>query len=374
MKMKMIWQSASWWWLRIWRVPRVWASWISIFAISMGCYACATDRHEPKSLNGTSSVAVMEVHDGYKGRWLRSDRVEVFVAVEPMFRLLSFRTIGHMSLMATSDNPPAGLRLALMEPQQIPDSFDPGNQPGRLVSFDTRSANIALQASSKTDTRYTIDVALDDDKPRLAITCRLHNDASMTRTMAVWSLVSFPRRGQLVAPFGNEPRARRQLVYPFWSRLPQPGVRYGFDALTIDLDIPLQGRAFKVGLTTDAGWAAYVGGASGDTSTLLMHAPRMEQAIYPEGNANVTLFEQDTAEESSAQTQSSGAMTSKPKTWAEIEMVGPLMRVEPGQSIQHHQSLWLLPAITVAPDPDSMRRQIQDAWDSIQADNVITIR
>ena len=38
-------------------------------------------------------------HDGSRGLWLRNELAEVFLAVEPRFRVMAFRKIGETSLM-----------------------------------------------------------------------------------------------------------------------------------------------------------------------------------------------------------------------------------------------------------------------------------
>ena len=281
---------------------------------------------------------VLQNHDGYKGRWLTNEHAEVFVAIEPKFRLLGFCKRDRASLMAGSSEPHAGVRLAYMEPRQSEDSFDPGEQPGRLIACETSHAIVELQPSDPTQTRYRVEVSLADDAPRLSIALRLENLSDVTRAYAPWLLTSFPRTGRIIVSYGKEPRAFRRLALPFWSRLPQPGLRWGFDALMMDLDDPLIGRAFKMGLVTDPGWAAYQNGSG----VLLSESPRVDHAQYPEGNANLTLFQMDADGDA----------------WAEIEHVGVLAEIAPGDAAVLEVSLSLLIVDDLMDDPDEMRLTI----------------
>lgn len=305
---------------------------------------CASPSSHPRQQQPADSVAsdrgavVLQDHDGYEGRWLTNEHAEVFVAIEPKFRLLSLRKRGQASLMARSSEPHAGVRLAYMEPRQSKDSFDPGEQPGRLVACETSHAIAELQPSDQTQTRYRVEVSLADDAPRLSIALRLENLSDTTRAYAPWLLTSFPRTGRIIVPYGEEPRALRRLALPFWSRLPQQGLRWGFDALMMNLDEPLSGRAFKMGLATDSAWAAYQNGSR----VLLSESPRIDHARYPEGNANLTLFQMDADGDA----------------WAEIEHVGALVEIAPGDAAMLEVSLSLLVVEDSVDDPDEMRLMI----------------
>ena len=296
----------------------------------------------PHDAPGHANVAALVEHDGYTGRWLRNERSEVFVAVKPEFRLLSFGFIGERSPMAGAGDARQGWRLACMQPGQTPTSFAPGNQPARFTALASRQATVRLKASEQTHTRYTVQLTLDAREPRLRVIAMLQNTGERARRFAAWSLTSFPRRGRLIAPFGRAPRSRRRLVYPFWTQLPQPGVTFGLNAMTVNLDALLRGRAFKVGLISDAGWIAH---QRGDT-VLLSHAPRHDRADYPEGNANATLFQQHTQDDA----------------WAELEQVGPLRRIAPGRSAVLTETLHLLRLERRDAGPDKLRQRIEAAW------------
>lgn len=281
----------------------------------------------------------VETYDGYQGAWLRTDAAEVFVATEPHFRVLAFRRIGRPSLMADANVAEQGIRLAFMEPEQVPPSFDVGNQPAAFLDRTQRTARVQLSPAA--GLRYTVELELADDSPLLRLGYVLENVGDAERRIACWSVISFARDGTMIAPFGTRPRSRRQIVLPWWTRWPQPGVTFGRDALAIDCSAELDGNAYKVGLRTDCGWAAFVRG----DQALISTTPFDPAGEYPEGGANITLF------------HSTGQ-----RIWCETEQVGTLQTIRPGEAARLSETLRLvdLPQ-PVAAEPDALRAQIEAA-------------
>jgi hypothetical protein len=263
--------------------------------------------------------APLDEHDGFRGAWLRTPSAEVFVAVEPRFRVLAFARPGRPSLMADVRVAEQGTRLAFMGPDQVKGSFDVGNVPADFVDRTASTARVRLAPAA--GLRYDVTLALDADRPRLRLDYALENVAAERRTVACWSVTSFARGdgGAVVVPFGAEPRARRRLVLPWWTRWPQPNVRVGRDAIRADVTGPVAGGAYKDGLITDAGWIAFARGGE----ALVSSAPFDASADYAEDGANVTFFESDDPK----------------RTWCEIEQVGPLRDLPPGESARLSETL-----------------------------------
>jgi hypothetical protein len=278
----------------------------------------------------------LDEQDGYRGHWLRTPAAEVFVAIEPQFRVLAFRRPGEASMMAGRETEQHGLRLAFMEPEQIPASFDVGNVPAEVVERSEKSLHARLAPAA--GLQYEVKLTLAQDRPVLSLDYALKNVDTHARTVACWSVVAYALDGVIVAPFGDQPKARRRLVLPWWTRWPQPHVRFGRDALAMDVSTPVEGNAMKIGITTEAGWVAFIRGSS-----VLQSSVRFEpNAAYPEGGANVTVF------------QGAG--------WCETEQVGPLVTLKPGESVTMRETLGLL-AVAFEPDasPDAIRDTLPSA-------------
>lgn len=281
-------------------------------------------------------------HDGSRGVWLRSEAVEVFVGTEPKFRLLAARRPGKPSLLADSTRPQQGVRLAFMEPNQIPDSFAVGEQSAEVVERSERK--LKLRLAPAVGLRYDVAVEIDERFPKVTLAATLVNESDRKRRVATWSVLSFARdvSATIVVPFGGEPRAVRRLVVPWWTIWPQPNVRFGRDAMAVDVASPFDGDAVKVGLATDAGWAAFVRGGDG----LVVSAARDARAEYPEGGANITCF------------VAAG--------WCEVEHVGPIESLSREEGTTLRQTIELfdnpfgsaLPTTLPSPDPDRTREAI----------------
>lgn len=282
----------------------------------------------------------LAAHEGYRGLWLRSQAVEAFVALEPQFRVLSIRPPGDASLMAAQGSPHQGLRLAFMEPEQVPASFDVSNVPGKLIESSDTAARVQLQPAA--GLRYAVSLSLHESLPQIQLTYELTNVSEIPRRVAPWSVIAYARDGRIVIPFGDQPRARRRIVLPWWGEWPQPGVHIGRNALLSDASALMAGQAYKIGVITDAGWVAFVRGER----CLLSHVAFQADQAYPEDGANITTFHLDDGE----------------KSWCETEQVGPLQLLQPGESAVMTETIRCL---TIAlPDdlsPDSLRASIDAA-------------
>ncbi|HEV7299981.1 MAG TPA: hypothetical protein VGN72_11500 [Tepidisphaeraceae bacterium] len=298
---------------------------------------------QPVVRGATTRVAELIEHEGSRGFWINAESTEAFVAIEPEFRVLSFRKTGETSLMADASVAQKGVRLAFMEPDQVPTSFDVGMQPAEVLKRSASGATVRLAPAA--GLRYEVAVELaGGERPQLTLGYALQNVGDEPRVVAPWSVVAFARNGTMVVPFGTKPRARRRLVYSWWTKLPQPGLQYGRDAVTADAAAPLAGTAMKVGVINDTGWIAF---ARGDRA-LVSKVDFDANAAYPEDGANVTFFQSGDAK----------------APWAETEQMGALKSVRPGESTQMRETLTLLqlgPAPDAPADPDAWRSRIESA-------------
>src|SRR5690606_27175345 len=126
--------------------------------------------------------------------------------------------------------------------------------------------------------QYTVRMQLDEADPALMLWYELANAGDKPRRVACWSVTSFARQGMIIAPFDQQPRARRRVVLPWWTRWPQPGVAFGRDALAVDAAAPVVGNACKVGLINNTGWIAFRRGDQALISRVAFEA----DSIYPE--------------------------------------------------------------------------------------------
>lgn len=281
-----------------------------------------------------------------QGAWLRRPHAEAFIQVSPNLRVRQFQRPGRPSLLAEAPSPEIGLRVAVMEPEQNPLSYEVTQASAAVVeegeSFVLARTEVAPQSKLSLDLRAELDAA----EPVLRLTYRLTNHGDAERTLSIWSLVALPRKGVGVVAAGDRPRPLRRLVLPFWSAVPNAGFHLGRNSVLLDFDAPLTGNAFKAGVVNELGEVAAVR----EGEAILMHSPFVPGATYPEGGANITLF------------QLGGE-----RAWAEIEQVGPLTAVPPGGALERVETLRLF-AVTppVQPTPDAWLKAVQDGRSSAE--------
>lgn len=284
--------------------------------------------------------AAMQEQDVSRGIWLRTEAVEAFVALAPRFRVLSIRRPGEVSLSAGVGVAEQGLRLAFMEPDQVPGSFDVGNVPAEVLEQSDTSLRVRLQPAA--GLQYTVTLTLDPAIARIKLQYTLTNVGEAERRVAPWSVIAFARDGTIIVPFDDQPRKRRRIVLPWWGDWPQPGVRIGRDALLSDASVPLAGTAYKIGVITNAAWVAFVRGGQVLVSRVRFDA----EAQYPEDGANITVFH----------------AAGEQRIWCETEQMGPLRTLPPGESTTMVETIELGNVTAPAnPTPDTWRAAIEAA-------------
>lgn len=298
-----------------------------------------------------SPAAELVEHDGAQGVWLRSPAIEVFVATQPKFRLLSIRRPGQESIIAGTKEAESGVRLGYMRSQQVATSFDVGNQPADVLEQTATAIKVRLAPAA--GLQYTASLRLDEHEPVIELETALGNVSDKPDTVGCWSIVAFARgEGTMLVPFAAERRARRRLVIPWWTPWPQPTIRFGRDALAIDTAGALEG-AFKLGVITNAGWVSMRRG----NEVIFFHAPFDPAANYPEDGANITVFHHQRSD--------------NPRVWCEIEQVAPQYTLESQQSTPpFKQTIRLIPLDPNTPMPttqpgqndvDTLRLALEDA-------------
>lgn len=294
----------------------------------------------PPAVADKAAETTLAPHEGYRGIWVRSEAIEAFVALEPQFRVLSIKRPDEGTLMAGQAVAEHGLRLAFMEPDQVPASFDVGNVPAELLERSEGSVRVRLAAAE--GLQYSVWLRLDQAHPRIELRYTLSNVGDGERRVAPWSVLSYARDGVMVVPFGDQPRARRRIVLPWWGEWPQPGIRISRTALLSDASAPLAGGAYKVGVITEAGWVAFARDGQGLVSQVRFEPDQ----VYPEDGANITLFH----------------AAGEARTWCETEQVGSLRRLVPGASATMVETIELIRFDPpVDPTPDTMRSVIETA-------------
>lgn len=280
-------------------------------------------------------AAQTDQYEGFTGFWLENDRAEAFAIALPYPRVLAFRLKGGENpLHVTREYEYIGVRSWFFEPTQIPESGLPALQPATAERTGVRSVRLTAAPDDRSGLQLIMEIALDSEHPVLQIRHGFKNVRAEKRRIACWALnVIRPDEGVGVTPWRTE--GRRSLLFWPSTNPNEPGIHLGARVLALDYRIEPQNGWQKVGTNSDAGWIAFVWGENALKSTVA-HASNAE---YPEDGGTVTMFN-----------STSEVFDGKPR-FGEIENVGPLSELMPGNTLWMEQELELLVGIETE-DPE----------------------
>jgi hypothetical protein len=178
--------------------------------------------------------------------------------------------------------------------------------------------------------RKQIEVRLRADAPGMRIVSRIKNVSDKPLTYAAWSLPQLRPGGRALLPLDVGPLtafdAVRRLI--LWSYAEHDDPRYRFGDRLVQIDHtrvqpspPKQsGRRddeSKIGVDSAQGWAAYLL----DGEMFLKRFPHSPGATYPDGGSTIEVY-------SSSE-------------FLELENLGPLTTIAPGEEIVLPEEWWL---------------------------------
>lgn len=167
----------------------------------------------------------------------------------------------------------------------------------------------------------SIEVQLDPERPALTLEHTLRNDGLWAVELAPWAITQVPLGGQAIIPCAAPSKEgllpNRLFVFWPYSNLQDPRLHWSDDFVRIDS----QGRpeAFKIGVYSYQGWVGHVWG---DYFLRKSFTPFDIEAGTDFG-CNVEVWVQD--------------------RFLEIETLGPLSWLEPGESVSHTERWEILP-------------------------------
>lgn len=280
-------------------------------------------------------------HGGYDGWWLANDTSEAFVIAKPYPRLVVFRLKGRSSPLHVSDKYEYfGVRTWFFEPTQIAASGLPALQPAQMTQTGPRGLRLTAAPDTTSQLQLTMEIRLDDKRPLLHLRHGLTNLKDEQRRIAAWALnVIEPDGGVGVTRWKKGDR--RSLL--FWPNTdPDEGsLHLGPRALAVDYRVLPRNGWFKVGTNTDAGWVAYVW----DGMALKSSVAHVANAEYPEDGGTVTFF------------NSTPEIFKVGSRFGEIENVGPLSELMPGNTLWMDQTLQIVDGIE-GDDPEAWIGQL----------------
>lgn len=203
-------------------------------------------------------------------------------------------------------------------PEAMPRTYIPDNS-GAMVSETPNGVRIEMPAEQWTNIAKSIEIRLNPDQPQIILVHELQNAGPWALEFAPWALTMFRLGGVAVfpQPTGNVDATgllpNRQLTLWPYASLGDPRVTVRDDFAIIRADPKLP--PFKFGYFNRHGWMGYW--LDGIFFVKRFDVSTATQS-YPDGGCNAESYLND--------------------QFIELETLGPLTKLEPGDSILHAET------------------------------------
>ncbi len=276
---------------------------------------------------------------------LTNGRVDVIVTTDVGPRIIAYRFTGGGNILAEMPfdevvqtelgewRPMGGHRL-WHAPEGVPRSYSPDNDPVEVeVSEDT--VTLTQKVEPATGIRKQIAVSLAPQGSRVTVRHTLTNLGLWPVELAPWALTIVRPGGEQVIP--QEPfipheekkLPARPLVLWNYTDLSDSRLKLGRKFIRVTTD-PANDAPTKLGVLNTLGWTAY----QVDGALFVKRYPFVEGADYPDMGCNYETFTKG--------------------TFLELESLGPMTRLGPGESVTHVERWYLFPAVRFSADDEEL--------------------
>ncbi len=212
-------------------------------------------------------------------------------------------------------------------PEAIPRTYIPDNDPVQ-VAVEGTTIKLTQAPEKGTSIQKEIWITLDSTGSHVTVMHKLTNKGFFATEMACWSLSAMNKGGLAIFPqepfqsHDDELLPVRPMVLWGYTNLTDPRWMIGKAFLTLRQDVTNK-EPQKLGIQNRQGWAAY----SHRGSLFIKRFGFEKGRTYPDFGCNNETFTNE--------------------AFLEMESLGPLERVEPGQAITHTENWWLYKGINL---------------------------
>ena len=298
---------------------------------------------------GSSKASQIEYH-GWKNAWsICNDAVRLIVLTDVGPRILFYgfidgqnefhEVLEHAGLTEGDEFRSYGGHRLWVSPE-VERTYYPDNAP---VLISQRKGAVVFTAAIEstppgTNLQKEIEINLDETGTHVTVIHRIFNRGDEATEMAPWALSAMAPGGKAILPFPPKAPASKDRLLPqgvlaLWSYtdLTDPRWTIGSKYIQLEHDASPTGR-FKEqmsGIYNPSGWGAYF--RSGNL--FVKRSKVQREASYPDCGCNFEIYTEP--------------------GFLELETLGPLQNLEPGQTVQHVEEWWLFDGIPAGCD---------DAW------------
>lgn len=291
-----------------------------------------------------------ETHLGWPNTYrLDNGLVAVRVLTDVGPRIIDLRAAGGTNLFHVREGEAGGRGEAewmfrggwrlWVAPERKDTTYDLDNSACEVATVGNDAIRVTAPTQPNAGIRKQIEVRLAAGEPRVSITSRIANVTDHPLTYAAWSLPVMRPGGRAFVPMDVGPLdafdATRKLILWSYAELADPRYRFGDRLIQIDharVPPPPAGQSgrrddeSKIGVDTAQGWSAYLTGGT----LFVKRFPHDPRGAYPDGGATVEVYSSH--------------------EFLELEHLGPLTTIAPGEEIVFPEDWWLFAAADIAAD------------------------
>lgn len=262
-----------------------------------------------------------------------NEKAELIVSLDIGPRILSYRTTEGENLLKNFPEQlgqagedawmiRGGHRLWIAPEDELL-SYHWDNEPVNHTELEDGSIVISSLQREPYEIRKDLQIRMDENSSRVEIWHTATNEGDEPLEIATWGLTVLNTDGLAIIPqppLGEHPRDllpnRTLVVWPY-SDLGDPRLTFGQRFITLQQQP--ETLPFKLGLAHRESWIAYLWG----DSLFIKTFDHVEGAAYPDGGCNFETFTNS--------------------DMIEIESLGPLTVLQPGESVSHRESWFIFP-------------------------------
>lgn len=220
---------------------------------------------------------------------------------------------------------------------QAPENLERTYIPDQPVKCDVTPDGVRILTAMEPGTGIVkeIQIQLAHEFAGVTVDHILRNEGAEEMELAPWALTMFRQGGKAIIP---QPEPLDSFLpnrlFSFWpyTRLNDDRLHLGDDYVVVDAKPALP--PMKIGSYIDKGWVAYW---LEGTLVVKQFSSGVGQS-FPDGGCNVEVYCND--------------------RFIELESLGPLIQLDPGESVSHHETWELHPGLDTPLIPTSLRTRL----------------
>lgn len=206
-------------------------------------------------------------------------------------------------------------------PEHKPRTYELDNEPVESVRTTRAGLRVTQKPGRMTGLRKTMEITLPKAGGRVSVLHTLTNAGRKPVSCSAWGLSVMPVKGTAIVPLPklirHDESCRPNQNWSLWGYTDLTDARVRVEKGALFVNQKPRATPFKIGLAEREGWAAYLR----EDRLFLKLFKHDEAARYPDGNVNLEVYTDATI--------------------LELETLGPVRTISPGQSVTHREE-WLL--------------------------------